>query len=108
MNTNLTIDRALLWIGLANVRPQPENNALGDSPGAFVAVVGKAEDVQQFRILVEHEMSILNFSVLALEDVEPLATRLARQELPTTLAASIANLTETSPVTYGTFHAYSQ
>ena len=96
------------WIGLAHVRPWAENDLLGASEAAMVAVVGDAENPLMFLALVESQFRNLQFDVLSLEDVEPLALRLARQSLPADLRKAITALSPTSVLALGTFHAYTK
>jgi hypothetical protein len=107
MNTDQKSIHRARWIGLADVCPHRGNELLGKARGAFVAVVGEAVDPDAFFKLVERQMAGLCFDVRSLEDVELLDFRLARNTLPAEMIAAIADLSDRSPIAYGSFHAYS-
>ena len=104
---NMTGDRER-WIGLAHIRPWIGNDMLGDAKAAVVAVVGEAVDRSAFLTLVEAEVRGLRCDLLSLEDVEPLATRMAHHSLPEDFRDAISALSSESKIAYGTFHAYSE
>ena len=93
---------------MAHVRPRMGNKILGKSTSAIVAVVGDASDTEKFLSLVEQQFCDLQFDVLLLEDVEPLASRMTKQNFPEYLTDAIRALSPESPIALGTFHAYSE
>ena len=95
------------WIGMADVRPLDDNDLLGAATGAYVSVVGDADDEASFLALVVRELKALQFEVLSLEDAEPLEERRARASLPDILNGAIAEISDQSPLAHGSFHAYS-
>jgi hypothetical protein len=106
MSAELPASRATRWIGLADVRPLPSNDLLGNARGAVVAVVADAVGVQAFRELVEREMERLQFEVHSLEDVDILARRASQHASPAELVDSTNELSESAPIAFGAFHAY--
>lgn len=94
------------WIGLAQVRSNVGNEQLGDAVGAVVAVVGDAADKGAFLVLATAELRADGFELVGLEDVERLADREARVDLPAGLRRSIESLSLGSRLALGTFHAF--
>ena len=65
-----------------------------------------AKTKNHFKELLESEFAKLAFDLVALEDVETLAKRLERLELPTELKTAIESISSDSLIAFGTFQAY--
>jgi hypothetical protein len=103
------IDTSMLdncWIGIAEVRPVAGNDLLEGGTGAFVRVIGIAEDPGEFYGLVRNTMAELSFELLDLDDVGRLSETLARASTAERLRIALADLSPANPVVYGTFHSF--
>lgn len=107
MNTK-NVSEIVRWIGLATVRPHPQNSLLGAATRAIVAVVGDASSSEMFLHVVERELTALEFDTLNLEDVEHLSSRLERIQLPPMLLEAINAINVDSPVAFGSFHTFAE
>jgi hypothetical protein len=108
MNTKSNSGERRRWIGLANVRPLPGNDLLGQANGAAVALVAEACSTSDFLRCVERQLLGLQFELVSLEDVELLEERVARHQLPASLLAAVAAISEDEPIALGSFHAYTR
>ena len=59
-----------VWIGLAHVRPFPNNAFLGDGSGAFVPVVGLAQIAEELSTLAATLLYYHQFEVVEIEDLK--------------------------------------
>jgi hypothetical protein len=96
------------WIGLAHVRPMPGNSALGGSTGAYVAVVGIADDVDAFARIVTAKLNEYDFQVIGIEDIEMFEKRSARCNVDADVTRMAASLNMENPIALATFHAYNK
>jgi hypothetical protein len=110
MNTETTMptNAKVRWIGMAHVQPYSGNDLLRGAKAAMVAVVGDADDQLDFLSLVEREFRNIQFDVLSLDDVEPIALRMEKHQMPEDLRDAIQALSCESPLAFGTFHSYSE
>lgn len=95
-----------IWIGRADVRPLPHNQALGAARGAIVNVLGLADTEAEFLQILESAMSEYGFEILLCEDVARLSDWLSVHEISTELNQLAARLTSEFPVQFDEFQSY--
>ncbi|MBI1902811.1 MAG: hypothetical protein HYS13_17065 [Planctomycetia bacterium] len=83
------------WIALVCVKPV-EGREFSPNRGAFVNVVGLADDEETFRAGVGEYCELMGFVVLSIDNVDPLAERLARYEVAEDIVAAANELPETA------------
>lgn len=93
------------WIGLAEVVPGSQNEALVGR-GAFVNVVGVAESPGVFAKVVASAVATMDLFLVGLEDVEEYAQRASRLPVEERLRAGAESLSAEGEVVFGDFHAF--
>jgi hypothetical protein len=96
----------ILWIGLAEVVTDGESDVLKKGDAAFVPVVAKATDAQEFYKVVKDELKTLQLELIGLEDVEHLSERRRKHTLPDDLETAIHGLSSAHGVALETFQVF--
>ncbi|MFO0942088.1 MAG: hypothetical protein U0930_15220 [Pirellulales bacterium] len=99
------IDRTIL-IGIAHVLPFPGNEALGKAKGAFVNLLGFAEDETEFTNLAIEFMKLLEFEVVKIIEIERYSDREANGLLSEEITELKRHLTASCPMGCSTFDSY--
>ena len=96
------------WVGMVDVRARAGNNFLPDGAvGGYATVLALVRDEEEYRRRVEEFFSRMELNVEVFDDVEPLAARLAFQEVDDETLEQAGALSESSPVVYcTTIHTY--
>ena len=97
---------ALVWFGVADAIPKPGTTTLGNAMGAYVGVAGLARTKDDFRALVTGSLDQLGFSLFELDDVFSIPRGMSAESVEPELAKRVAQLTESNPFVFGSFHAY--
>ena len=94
-----------LWIGLVELKPL--NREAYKAAGAFTNIVTWARDAGEFRSNADVIAETLNMYVMDVEEVEPMAERMAKCELAEDIADMVLRA-ESNPnaIIYGTLHTY--
>ncbi len=95
-----------VWIGLAHVRPFANNALLGDGSGAFVPVVGLAQNAEELSTLAATLLYHHQFEVVEVEDIELLSTRMKKHSVEHELLLVVETLSEDNRVQVGAFQVY--
>lgn len=97
----------LKWIGLFEVRPQDSNRqVLGGAAGAFVNVLGLAEESDCFVSMARQHLADSGFEVLNADDVGLISERIERDELIDALLKLVDDLCDETPIIFDEFQAY--
>ncbi len=94
-----------MWIGLLEVSPHEDAEALCEASGAFVNVVTWASNESQFREKAKIVMDKLRMAIIDVEGAEPLANRgLIESEELLDIAARVEG--NPNAIIYGTFQTW--
>jgi hypothetical protein len=99
-------DDALLWIGLAEVVGTSKSAEISSAEGAFVHIVGVAEDQEAFASRLSEELDHRGLALISLDEVEPLLDRQVYGHVNQELLEAASLLDEDCPVRFGTFQAF--
>lgn len=94
------------WVAVAHVKAKEGNDLLGKAAGAFVPVVALAGNETEVVSQMTSKIESYDLDVVKIEDLEPLATALARGTLSSDLVGLAHALTADAPVAFGSFHSY--
>jgi hypothetical protein len=95
-----------IWIGLVEIRPLAAGLLGNGTIGAFVNTLAKVRTEEEFIERTTTLFKILEFEVVAAEDVEPLAKRLKSWIVADELTA-LAELVRADGITrYGAFQSF--
>ncbi|HEX8918862.1 MAG TPA: hypothetical protein VF898_10175 [Chloroflexota bacterium] len=96
------------WIGTVDVRANQDNTFLpASAAGGYATVLALARSKDEYRRHVEDFFGRMNLQAEELDDVEPLAERLAYQEVDDETLELAGALSESSPVACGAaIHTY--
>jgi hypothetical protein len=83
-----------IWIGLAEVESVGDEDALDGAKGAFVQVVGFADDSVEFRKLISTTLLEDGLSLLNVADSEPLFNRLESSYIVPEIANLVRQLSD--------------
>jgi len=67
---NTITDPSNYWIGTAEVDPLNGNKTLGTATGAYVSVLGIANNEAEFQARVEHVLNELEFERIEIDDLK--------------------------------------
>ena len=96
----------LIWLAIANVRPQLHSDVLDGATGAHVRVFGLGADDDAFVSAARRLLNALEFDVIEIDEIEQMTLDEFRQRV-TDEVFDIANtLNPATPVGYGTFYVY--
>ncbi|MEL7306225.1 MAG: hypothetical protein AAGJ56_10390 [Myxococcota bacterium] len=96
-----------VWIALVEVRPRAGKEQLLDGAlGAYVSVVALAENAHDYQTRARSLLSGMGFDVTEIENVEPLADRVAHTRPEQAVLDLASQLTPNNPVAVGAFDAY--
>jgi hypothetical protein len=97
-----------LWIGVVEVRPLAGCNVFDETQGAFVEIVAWAASAYEYGRKVSLIVKELRLFVLAVENVEPVEQRRAREGYLEECVEDIIFEAHDNPdaITYGAFHTY--
>lgn len=96
-----------VWIGLIEVRPKRKGVLRESALGAFVNVLAKVRDEEEFR----RETGALlggDFHLVRFDDVEPLQHRRSNWEVDEDLLKLAQTVEEEGLPRFGTFHSFSE
>ena len=94
-----------LWIGLADVIAVDAQAPI-TGVGAFVNVVAHAENRQLFEQIVAEAAASIHLSLIGVEDVEPLETRLAAYTVDAETMQAAVDARTLRTAVFATFHTY--
>lgn len=95
-----------MWTALAHVMPREETDLLQGARGAFVNAIGPAQSSREFEKNLREVFAGLGFELIEIDDLEPLAVRESKREIPQELT-EVAELSRaTNQIHLGAFHAY--
>ena len=95
------------WIGLAKVRPHKGSDVFGPQPsGAIVNIIACADDANEFHDVAVRAFEEYELELVKLEDIEPLASRVAAYEVDATLLRDAERIPEDTPFVFSSFHTY--
>lgn len=94
------------WIGLVEVRPRPTSDPLDGAPGAFVNALALANGETDFCELTGAALAELHLEVVAISDVEPLASRVRRTGVLEEIETLATQLSEQNKVQFDEFQAF--
>lgn len=97
-----------LWIGRADVQPQPGNDMFDSAPGAFANVVGLAKDVLEFENITRSFFGSLGCDLIGLERIYDFAIRSETGGLPEEMMALASNVSPDEPILFDTFYIYEE
>ena len=97
-------DERPIWGAQLHVRPRPGcDGGLGGAAGAYVWVFALSGSEERFETLVSSEMERLGLFIAEIEDCGRV---LPHPDDAPDLSDLYANLSDGSPVQYGSFHTY--
>jgi hypothetical protein len=97
-----------IWVGLAEVKPQPGCEMLKEGQGAFVHTMAWAEDAEQFQRVLHRCFGQLKMGLIEVRHAEPWAVRSQTdaQNIPEFLDLAQQISEDMTKVSFGTFHAW--
>lgn len=97
-----------IWYGLLHVRTTKRNDEmLGDVEGAYVNLIAKAHNHDDFVVLIKEYALELELEFIELTDISLLQDRLCeKQYIADDLLKTALSLKEYGHVRLGTFHTY--
>jgi hypothetical protein len=97
-----------IWVGLAEVKPQPGCKMLKEGRGAFVHTMAWAEDAAHFERVLTRCFGQLKMDIAGLRQPEPWMVRSSRpdEETPGLLDMAQQISQDEAKVAFGTFHAW--
>lgn len=107
MTHSLKIDDTV-WIGIAHVVPEPGNDSLGSSKGAYVNLIALVDNEIEFRRLTEQFLKKLEFDVLDLFDIEQFDSRQSKVPISKELVDLRQHLSKKCPVGCTAFDSYAE
>lgn len=94
-------------MGMVGVRPFDRNSVVGEAKGAFVWAVTWASDADEYKRSVDSLFRGLGLFITEVESLEPVSTRLEREELSEELDDLVEKAQDNpDAVIYGTFHQW--
>jgi hypothetical protein len=94
------------WIGLAHVTPREGNDMLQGAAGAFVPVLAWVRHKDEFSIKAISYLSMYEFDVLEIEDIEPCISRFLKYEVSDEIKTLANSLSDDNPILLLTFEVY--
>jgi hypothetical protein len=97
-----------IWVGLAEVKPQPGCEMLKEGKGAFVHTMAWAEDVVHFQRVLARCFGQLKMDVNEVRQPEPWVVRSSREDEDSPELLDLAQQIgkDEAKVAFGTFHAW--
>lgn len=96
-----------VWIGLANLQPDPTNDSLGDAAGAHVHVVACAASRESFVLKVEAAAREFHFALRGVDEVRRFDPMENFGELDLEIREITDRVREDGYARFGTFFTYS-
>ena len=96
----------VVWIGLAEVVAAKPGATLGSGEGAYVHMLARATDSEEFEAVIGAYLRQDNLTVVSLEDAETLDDRIAYGHISDELLELASTLDEQTPVAAGTFEVF--
>lgn len=97
-----------IWYGLLHLETtKRDDEMLGDVEGAYVNLIAKAHNQDEFVALIKEYTIELDFKFIELTDVSSLQDRLGlKKNIANNLLKTAVDLKEYGHVRFGTFHTY--
>lgn len=97
-----------IWVGLAEVKPQPGFEMLKEGKGAYVYTMAWAEDAVTFQCVLARCFDQLKMELVDVRQAEPWAVRSLRgdENISEFLDLQGQISEDMSKVAFGTFHAW--
>ena len=97
-----------IWVGLAEVTPQPGCEMLKEGKGAFVHTMAWAEDAEHFKRVLTRCFGQMKMDLGGVRQPEPWVVRSQRQDegSPELLELAEQISQNEAKIAFGTFHAW--
>lgn len=97
-----------IWVGLAELKANPDADIFGGSKGAYVHVMAWAEDSDEFLKVLGRSVKQLKCELIEVRDAQPWAVRDSGViDTPKELLDMVASIEhDVTKVAFGTFHAW--
>lgn len=95
-----------IWIGLLQVSSRSKNGLLGSSSGAYVNVLAKAKNSNDFIEKVKKSVNELDLDFVEINEIDLFNERQKKFKINNSIICIAKDVTKSKELRFGNFHTY--